>query len=384
MRTAAAHALVDKDIGIWRALGAPPHALAARIRVSGILEPRMIRVRRSPSDLTKDALGALRVALEDADITVGGEGPGPWSFDAAVDILVDDRPFTVAVEVKAYCTGSTAREAINRLGPPQLGMVPMVVAERITSEAKQLLSEAGWSWLDRRGRLHLRGPAVRVDVDVPTSGGVEAPPPGPAIAGRSGLTVAYWLLDHPQEALSPTGHAPELRLAPSTISTSVRRLAETGLLDDDRRALVPELFWELAASWRAERSWVAAEPDPSRHRSPDPEAPTWRRGGSAAAAAWSAPIVTSEGGPLELYVPGPVEVSIAQRRYGASEPGSGAAVLTVAPASPVVAGTAARVVPHVGGWPAAPKLAVALDLAQDQARGRQILEEWNDVDAVWR
>lgn len=349
-----------------------------------MLEHEMVRVRRSPQVLIEDALGVLRVVLQDADITVGDDGPGPWPFDAIVDVLIDDRPLTVAVEVTSYCTGAAARDAVAALGPLPSGMVPIVVAERITTEARQLLTEAGWSWLDRRGRLHLRGPAVRVDADVAVSGGVEAPPPGPAISGRSGLTVAYWLLDHPEEALSPTGHAPVLRLAPSTISTAARRLGEAGLIDDNRRALVPELFWELAAAWRAERTWVAAEPDPRRHRSPDPEAPTWRRSGAAAAAAWGAPIVTGEGGPLELYVPGPVEVSIAQRRYGASEPGSGAAVLAVAPTSPVVAGTAARTVPEPGGWPVAPKLAVALDLAQDQARGRQILADWDDVDAVWR
>jgi hypothetical protein len=37
----------------------------------------------------------------------------------------------------------------------------------------------------------------------------------------------------------------------------------------------------------------------------------------------------------------------------------------------------------VGGWPAAPTLAVALDVAQDQARGREILEGWRVPRAVW-
>ncbi len=344
----------------------------------------MVRIRRTPEHLVQSALSALVDALERAHITVGQAHTPPPQFDAMVDVLVDDRALTIAVEVKSYTTGATAREAIAALGPPPIGFVPLVASERITSEARQVLTEAGWSWLDRRGRLHLRGPAVRVDADIDVGSGVEAPPDGPTIAGRSGITIAYWLLEHRSEALSPNGHAADLRLAPSTISTGVRRLADGGLLDDDRRALVPELFWELAAVWRSERVWIAAPPDPRRHRPVDPEAATWRRGGSAAAAAWGAPIVTGEGGAVELYVPGPVEVSIAQRRYGASEPGSGAAALTVAPASPVVAGIASRDVPEVDGWPAAPKLAVALDLAQDQARGRQILEEWSDADAVWR
>ena len=38
-------------------------------------------------------------------------------------------------------------------------------------------------------------------------------------------------------------------------------------------------------------------------------------------------------------------------------------------------------VPVIGGWPAAPVLAVAL--AQDRARGRGILADWRATGAVW-
>lgn len=42
------------------------------------------------------------------------------------------------------------------------------------------------------------------------------------------------------------------------------------------------------------------------------------------------------------------------------------------------------VLPVLDGWAVAPKLAVALDLAQDRARGRETLTGWDDPDAVWR
>lgn len=342
-------------------------------------------VRRTERQLLDDAIDALVASLESLDITVGAVHDQGQS-DAVLDVLVDDRILTLLLESKAYCTAQVARELIHRAGPPRTGIVRMVVAERITADARNELTRAGWSWLDRRGRLHLRGPAVRVDEDVHVGRPTEAAPPGPAISGRSGISVAYWLLAHPRESLSPTGHRRELRLAPSTVSTSVRRLVDAGLVDESRRALTPELFWELGLVWRSERTWLATAPDPSRHAAhPDPHAPRWRRGGTAAAAAWGAPVVTGEGGPVELYVPGPVEVSIAVRRYGAAEPGAGAAVLSVAPAAPVCAGPGDDPnQPDVGGWPAAPKLAAALDMAQDRARGREILDDWRDQDAVWR
>lgn len=40
--------------------------------------------------------------------------------------------------------------------------------------------------------------------------------------------------------------------------------------------------------------------------------------------------------------------------------------------------------PVADGWPAAPLLAVSLDLAEDRARGRQMLAEWQVPGAVRR
>jgi hypothetical protein len=37
----------------------------------------------------------------------------------------------------------------------------------------------------------------------------------------------------------------------------------------------------------------------------------------------------------------------------------------------------------VGGWRLAPKLAVALQLATDRARGREILHDWPGEDHAW-
>ena len=328
-------------------------------------------------DSAVSAFGSLAVVASEP--AVSGYSP------AALHVLVDDRSITIPITAVAYCTGQRARLLVTEHQPLQ-GVFPLVVADKITTEARAILTASGWSWLDRRGRLHLRGPGVRVDTDVPnqlskTQASVTQP-----ISGRGGITVAYWLCAHPGRSLSPNRSAAELGLAPSTISTAVRRLIDAGVLDDDGSGLFPELFWELAGVWRTEQRWLTHAPDPRLERSADRRVPNWRRSGSAAAMAYGAPIVTTGGEPVELYVPGPVNVSIAVRRHGAAEPGTGRAVITVPPTRAVTAGLDSEDSdpPEIDGWLAAPVLTVALDLAQDRARGREILTDWNHPDAVWR
>src|SRR5690606_11577208 len=103
--------------------------------------------------------------------------------------------------------------------------------------------------------------------------------------------------------------------------------------------------------------------------------------GTVAAVEWGAPVVSAVGAPPDLYVPGPAALNIAARRYGtARDPHAAAASIAVAPVNDV---TAHREPPRSQPWPRAHPVAVALDLAQDRARGREILEDWSPPDRVW-
>lgn len=276
------------------------------------------------------------------------------------------RSLNVVVVRASQVTGARARELID--GPN--GGPVVVVADRITADARALLNAASLSWLDLRGHLHLRGDGLLVDAAVaaavrPATRRVQSP-----LRGTAGRAVAYWLCAHPAEALSPTGHSAALGFAPSTISTAAAALAEAGLVDH-RRAVLPELFWELAGAWRPQWTWLAAPPEQD-------EAAAWALTGDRVAAANGAPLVSAGNGPLELFVPDALSVTVAARRYGLAPPGAGAAAVAVAPVHQVLTGGG-----QLDGWRTAPDLAVALGLAGDPARGREILQDWLGEGHVW-
>lgn len=183
----------------------------------------------------------------------------------------DGRRLDVRIVAFSQVTGAMANQIVcDRVKNES---VPVVVADRITADGRAILSDAGLSWLDLRGRLHLRADGLLVDTDVPAVGKATGRSQ-PSIRGMAGLAVAYWSCAHPTEPLSPTGHRTDIGFAPSTISTAMSALAEAGLVDDTRRAVLPELFWELAGAWIPEWTWLAGRPE----RDSDPEQ-TWVRTG---------------------------------------------------------------------------------------------------------
>lgn len=313
-----------------------------------------------------NGLRELRAALDAFDVSASESKDESGRPQLALSW--DDRRVTVAVTRASQVTGMRARELVE--GAPA-GLVA-VVADRITADARLLLNTAGWSWLDLRGHLHLRGGGLLIDTTVEPGARLTTQLALSPLRGKAGLAVAYWLCEHPGQALSPTGHSADLGFAPSTISAAATALAEGGLVDERRMALVPELFWELAGVWRPQWTWLAGRPDP------DDEGAAWARTGDQVAAAGGAPLVSAGEGPLELFVPDPVSITIAARRHGVAPPGAGAAAVALAPVRQVLTGEG-----RLDGWRTAPDLAVALGLAGDPARGREILRDWPGEGHVW-
>ena len=328
----------------------------------------MTRTRMSTSDMLSLAVADLAAAVGAVGVEVSSIGERSLSLsfdDARVELDVVPVAYATEPRVDEILHGSESHNAV-------------LVADRITSGAREKLNDAGWGWLDRRGHLRLRTPGVLIDTAVEPSARDDAPPTEP-IRGRAGLAVAYRLLTDPTEPISPTRSS--LAFAPSTISEAVSRLRDTSLLEEDGTPLFPALFWVVADNWGTDWVWLATAPSADEANGHDLESSGWCVSGTVAAVEWGAPVVSTVGAPPDLYVPGPASVNIAARRYGiARDPHAAAASIAVAPVSDV---TSHRAPPRSQPWPLAHPVAVALDLAQDRARGREILEDWSPPERVW-
>lgn len=261
------------------------------------------------------------------------------------------------------------RNLVARLRPAGVGVV---VADQVPAEARRLLDEAGWSWLDRRGHLKLRHGGIFIDADVtPAPRGVghrTVEPFGGSVALGSALAA---MLASPEPLVGVRPTARLLGAAPATVSVAVGRLIEAGLLTRDHRAIVPELFWALADRWKPRMVGLKKRPTPST----GDVVVT----GTLAAAALGAPVGHTADYPLELLAVGQPEARRLLRELGET-PLDGARIrLGVAP-TPLGAteGTG-----RVRRFPVATPVVVALSLASDPARGSEILEGWEHPHRVW-
>jgi hypothetical protein len=331
--------------------------------------------------------------LADAVQAVGLEvDRAPDTPDRQVDaVLVNPSGGRVAVElqkVSLVTADGLARRIADCERTSTGGWIRVLVADRVTEQARVLLNEAGWGWLDLRGHLRVVGSGLFVDTDVPavTRPGAPAAP----LTGRVALEVAAELLLAPDQPMTVRATARLLGRSPSSISHVLAGLRAAGLLAASGRPVVPELFWELAERWHP------SEVDIQRLPAGDDRAVLdalrvglgtvegtvgWAMGDTMAAARYGAALSgVRTDYPPDLYVPDDVTLQRAVRVLGAAGDHAGrAATLRVAP---VPAVCAHRVGVATEFWPLTSPLFVALDLARDPGRGREILAGWTP-DTPW-
>lgn len=266
----------------------------------------------------------------------------------------------------------------------------VVVADRIGQEARRALQDAGWGWLDRRGTLHLEGSGVFIHADVPPS--VGRPGPREPLRTRAGLAVACGLLAQPIVDLGVRALAHELGRSPSTVSEILKALRDEGLVVGTSNRPSTELFWAVADAWPSARENLAGGPAPGAGTVnaslsigfDDVQHTTgWALTGALAAAAYGAPIVTQADQAPDYYVPTAAVLRRARTLLGTATPAGARATVRVAP---VPAACSHRVNLSAETWPLAAPLFVALDLAQDAGRGREILADWTPPEPwtrVW-
>jgi hypothetical protein len=248
----------------------------------------------------------------------------------------------------------------------------VVVANRISAPARSQLERKGWSWLDRRLGAHLADDGRDIEVRF-----ADGRPPArrsgfasDAIRGRAGIAYAAAVLCSPEAPPSLRSVAAAVGMSPQSVANAAARLTDAGLLEDDRRPVVPDLFWALAEVWQPTQDVGVAEL---------PSGEGWVLAGDRAAAELGAPVVNLDPRPT-LWAPDAVTLRRAERRLGRAGDDR-VATLALTP-TPLVTTTATEGEP----WALPHPVFAALDLARDRGRGREILDAWTPegVDVVWR
>ncbi len=248
------------------------------------------------------------------------------------------------------------------------GSADLVVADRLSMAARERLSRAGVGWLDRRGHLRVVAPGLIIDTDVAPTAQRQVRRSGSL--GETGLDVTVTLLADPLRGWGVNELARHLGRSPGRVSEVLSSLRDQGLVTPAATPIVPELFWAAADAWWPRWLPLAAAPT---------DATQTRLSGSRAAAALGAGVVVTSDWPLELYVADPWSL-----RNLASTPPPGRARV-VGASLPAPAAFALPSPRRRSGFPLAHPVVVALDLAQDRARGREVLDDWHPdgVTRVW-
>jgi hypothetical protein len=149
----------------------------------------------------------------------------------------------------------------------------------------------------------------------------------------------------------------------------------------------PELFWELVTPWHERALGLAAFPGlagPFEQLSWLGLPSDWVLTDTQAALLLGAPVLASADGTADFYVPQPAIVDLAVSHFGPARGAPSATVRTTRYAGIHEDEPFRRT---SSGLRVAHPVVVALDLAHDRARGREIVEGWDPgsvgVERVW-
>lgn len=324
----------------------------------------------------------------DAFAEIGVEARVP-TFAPEIDLVVDPEGSATRIDVKrrALVDENTAARLIAE--QPASNATLLVVADRVTEGARRLLDASGAGYLDLRGHLALRTPNLVINTDIrPTK---ERPERSDALAGAAGLEVATALLMDPERSAAVRELARSLNRSPSTVSSVLAALRSEHLIDAKNTVTGTDLFWRVVERWPSRRTLLATLPDAHDRTTAHAlrlglddaiDTPGWALTDSAAAAAYGAPIGFRTGQVMDFFVP---DQSALRRATTLLHPAEATShVRATVRIAPVPRAVTQRVPSPSGAfeWPLTHPLFVALDLAQDSGRGREILQGW-EPDEEW-
>jgi hypothetical protein len=282
----------------------------------------------------------------------------------ALDAVLRVGKTRLGVEVVRDVRDADARLLVDQLPAPSL-----VVADRFSPAARELLSQHGIGWLDRRGHLRLvLPPGIFIDKDIdPLIVGARNRAANPF--SSVGLDVAVALL------LDPTGRPGVREVARRTgasagrVSELLREMRRQALVEGDGTPAIPDLFEAVAAAWAPR--WVALS------AAPRPDAGV-RLAGLAAARWHGVGLAATTSSLPQFYLR---DESALRRLVRNVEPDPARSVVVARAAvcpSPFGFDQAAG---SSSGFAVANHVVVALDLVRDGS-GRQALAGWNPTAGV--
>jgi hypothetical protein len=262
----------------------------------------------------------------------------------------------------------------------------MVVSRRISELAREEMHAAGVNYYDTRGPLRLRLPGVVIDTALAPLGSIDRS--SSTFDGEVAKEVALALLDDPEGERGVRTIARAINRSPSAVLTTLRRFHADGLTTSAYEPVLPELFWELAAVWRTNPIALAELPRPGEGKTNDllqlglHDDVGWALTDSVAAKAWGFGIVLSSAYPPDFYVPSKIAMQRALQTFGRSDDvETRACTVRLAPTRLVCRW---REMKLDSEWPVANHVVVALDLARDESRGRELLEQWVPPEGIVR
>lgn len=343
--------------------------------------------RRTIAALEDDALAALTETLERLGVFARVMSSESRGADRSVDAVVEIAGQRFDVDVKSVIT---AEHGQRMLGGTDQRTPLLVVADRIAVDAKRALREAGVNYLDRRGELRIVAPPLIVDKVVePTL--LETGGTGGALDSQVAKEVAICCLLTPDEPHGVRQTARLIDRAPSAVSGAMAGLRDDGLLTSAGEPLIPNLFDELLAVWRRRAVALAALPDAGVRDSQrlglgldEPEhALGWALTDTRAAASWGMPILARGDYPPDFYVPSDSTLRAARSHLGdVVDPSARACTVAVAPVRLVCLRRVDHSQTSKERWPVANHIVVALDIAQDKARGLEAIQQWKPEGIV--
>ncbi len=326
-----------------------------------------------------DLADELAAAFAQLGLTATVEPAGLRDNQGRLAVEADGRRIELDVLTRADLRPAAARD---------LPEVPdgsgLLFADRLAEHTREVLRDRGWGWFDRRrGHLRLWCPGLRLDAAVAPTAAPEATRVRDPFS-PTGRQLALWLLMHPGEPASPRGISRELGVSAGQVSNLLQALSAQALLRRDRTPLVPELFWALVDHWRPRRHALATIPPLDQlAAAPELASKRWVVGDTRAASALGAPVAAPPDYPPDLYVPDQKVLSwLLNRCEMAPEYGRRVATVAVAPTPLVVDRRFRFADPDGGPWPLAHPVMVALDLAVDRSRGREVVEAWDPDPAL--